>query len=113
MNNKDRTLGSCRVCHSHNIVYLYHTYNEHSKTTTLMHYRCKKCGSVFIGNDIDSEELSIAYSTLDSKKYYEEIESENRKKMTDAIENLKELISKNDSIIDIGTGNGLFVELLN
>ena len=113
MNNKDRTVRSCRVCDSHNIVYLCDTYNEHSKTTKISHYRCNECGSVFVGNDIDNEELGIAYSTLDSKKYYEEIESENRKKMATAIEHLKELISKNDSIIDIGTGNGLFVELLN
>jgi len=113
MNNNDRTICSCRVCDSHNIVYLCDTYNEHSKTTTMSHYRCNECGSVFVGNDVESEELSVAYSTLDSKEYYEEIESENRKKMATAIGHLQDLISKNDSIIDIGTGNGLFVELLN
>ncbi len=113
MNKKDRTVGSCRVCRSHNIVYLCDTDNEHSKTTIISHYRCVECGSVFVGNNIDSEELGVAYSTLDSKKYYEEIESENRKKMATAIEYLKKIVSKKGRIIDIGTGNGLFVEMQN
>jgi 2-polyprenyl-3-methyl-5-hydroxy-6-metoxy-1,4-benzoquinol methylase len=112
MNMKDLTDGCCRVCSSANIVYLCDTYNEHSETTAIRNYRCNECGSVFVGNDIDRKELGIAYSTLDSKKYYEEIESENRRKMATAIGNLKEILSKRDTIIDIGTGNGLFVELL-
>lgn len=102
---------SCRICNSANIVYLCDTYNEHSKTTILSHYKCIECGSVFIGNNIDSEELDIAYSTLDSKRF-EETEATNRKKMTTAINHLKLLIRKSSSIIDIGTGNGLLVELL-
>ena len=113
MNNKDRTISGCRVCGSRHVVYLCDTYNEHSKTTTISNYKCNDCGSVYVGNDIDSEELGVAYSTLNAKKYYEEIESENQKKMATAIEHLRELISKNDSIIDIGTGNGSFVQLLN
>ena len=113
MNNRDRTICSCRVCDSHNTVYLCDTHNEHSKTMTINHYRCNECGSVFVGNDIGSEELGVAYSTLDSKKYYDEIKSENRKKMATAIGHLKDLISKNDNIIDVGTGDGFFVELLN
>jgi hypothetical protein len=101
MNNKDRTICSCRVCGSHNVVYLCDTYNEHSKTTAMSNYRCNECGSVFVGNDIEREELCVAYSTLDLKKYYEEIESEHRKKMATAIEDLKDLIFKNDSVIDV------------
>jgi len=115
MNNKAQInfcCGSCRVCDSCKIVYLCDTFNEHSKTETFSNYRCNECGSVFVGNNIDSVELGVAYASLDSKKYYEEIESENRKKMAAAISHLKNLISKDDSIIDIGTGNGLFVEFL-
>lgn len=112
MKRKDRSNICCRVCSSNNVVYLCDTYNEHSQTTTIRNYRCNECGAAFVGNDIDSKELCIAYSTLDSKKYYEEIESQNRKKMATAIGHLKEVLSKKDSIIDIGTGNGLFVELL-
>lgn len=112
MNNKERSNPKCRVCGSAHTIYLCKTYNEHSKTTTLIHYRCVECGSVFVGNNVDSEELGIAYSTLDAKKYYEEIENENKKKMATATSHLKELIPQSSSIIDIGTGNGLFVELL-
>ena len=112
MGKKEFENPKCRVCRSEITNYLCDTYNEHSKTTKISHYRCFRCGSVFVGNDIDSEELSVAYSTLDSKKYFEEIESENRKKMVTSISHLNTLISHGDSIIDIGAGNGFFVELL-
>jgi 2-polyprenyl-3-methyl-5-hydroxy-6-metoxy-1,4-benzoquinol methylase len=103
---------NCRVCLSTNTVYLCETYNEHSKTSLLKHYRCAECGSVFVGNTVDSDELRAAYSTLVSTQYYEEIDGENRKKMAMAIGHLGELIPRSASIIDIGTGNGLFVEML-
>ena len=112
MAKKEQSGLNCRICGSASTVYLCDTYNEHSKSTILHHYRCSGCGSVFVGNSIDGEELGIAYSTLDSKKYYEEIVSENEKKMATAIGNLRNIISPCDAIIDIGTGNGLFVELL-
>lgn len=102
---------TCRICNSPNIVYLCDTYNERSKTKILNHYKCIECGSVFVGNNVDSEELNIAYSTLDSKGL-EEIEVTNRKKMNTAINHLKVIIRKSNSIIDIGTGDGLLVKLL-
>lgn len=103
---------NCRVCGSLTTDYLCDTYNEHSNSTVLNHYRCVQCGSVFVGNNIDSEELGVAYSTLDFKTYYEEIQNENKKKMATAIGHLTTLIPKSSSIVDIGTGNGLFVEFL-
>lgn len=112
MMKKNRSSSFCRVCGSDSIVYLCETYNEHSETTTIRHYRCNECGSVFVGNHISSGELGIAYSTLDSKKYYEEIESTNRRKMASSIGDLKNLVSTKDAVIDIGTGNGFFVGLL-
>lgn len=112
MEDENRTIDNCRVCGVTDIAYLCDTYNEHSKTTSISNYICSTCGSVFVGNNVDSEELGVAYSTLDSKKYYEEIESENTKKMHVIIANLKKLVPLNKSIIDIGTGNGLFVQLL-
>ena len=112
MGNREQCGHSCRVCGYNNAVHLCNTHNEHSHTTVLRHYRCVACGSVFVGNHIDGAELGIAYSTLDTHKYYEEIERENRKKMATAIKHLKELIPQSSSIIDIGTGNGLFVEML-
>jgi hypothetical protein len=47
-----------------------------------------------------SEEMGVAYFTLDSKKYYEEIESEKRKKMPTAIGHWEGLI-RNDSISEM------------
>lgn len=112
MDTKRQAVQNCRVCGSTNTRYLCDTYNEHSKTAMISNYRCAECGSVFVGNDINSEELGVAYSSLDSKKYYEEIESGHKKKIAAAIGDLKALVSQNNSIIDIGTGNGSFVELL-
>ncbi len=112
MDTKRQAIQNYRVCGSANTLYLCDTYNEHSKTAMISHYRCTECGSVFVGNDINSEELGVAYSSLGSKKYYEEIESEHKKKIATAIGDLKALVSQNNSIIDIGTGNGSFVELL-
>ena len=112
MKNEKRMIDKCRVCGDKDISYLCNTFNEHSKTTSISHYRCSTCGSVFVGNDIDSEELGVAYSTLDSKKYYEEIESETTNKMNTGAKYLETVMPYSNSIIDIGTGNGLFVEIL-
>ncbi len=75
-------------------------------------FRCKECGCVFVANTITNDELGQAYSTLDSDSYYADIEVENRDKMMTAIKHLDSYISKKASIIDIGTGNGLFVKIL-
>jgi 2-polyprenyl-3-methyl-5-hydroxy-6-metoxy-1,4-benzoquinol methylase len=113
MKNEKQMIEKCRVCAATTgIVYLCDTYNEHSKTTSISHYRCTTCGSVFVGNSVDGEELGVAYSTLDSKKYYEEIVSENIKKMNTSSGYLKSVVHHDASIIDVGTGDGLFVEVL-
>ena len=102
----------CRVCGSNAVVFLCETQNEHSSTTVIRNYRCSECGSVFVANDITIDELGQAYSTLDSTFYYADIETENREKMVTAIKHLSKIISKDDSVIDIGTGNGMFVAML-
>lgn len=101
----------CKVC-GKNAGYLCDTHNEHSRTEILHHYRCVECGLVFVGNQIDNEELGVAYSTLDNESYYEEIKNENLKKMKGAVRDLVNLTSKESKIIDIGTGNGQFIEIL-
>ena len=103
---------TCRICGSKRFEYLCTTFNEHSKTTQIANYRCMECGSVFVGNEIDAEELSVAYSDLNTTEYYKEIYSENKKKMAISIGHLESLAPKNVKIIDIGCGDGLFVEML-
>lgn len=102
----------CKICRSKNTKSLCKTYNEHSETKILNHYKCIECGTVFIGNDINSEELKTAYSYLNWKKYYRDIEIENKKKILTAVCNLKNLLNTSCNIIDIGTGNGLFIDIL-
>jgi len=65
-----------------------------------------------VSNRFTSDELSQAYSGLDSSGYYADIEKENHAKMALAIANLREVVKPNESIIDIGTGNGMFVSML-
>ena len=67
----------CRVCDNVGVKFLCYTENEHSSTKKLNHYRCNNCGSVFVGNKVESEELGHAYATLDTKDYYANIEIEN------------------------------------
>lgn len=103
---------SCRVCDSTETHWLCDTHNTHSQTVTLDHYRCRSCGSVFVGNRVDHEELAVAYGTLDSDTYYAEIGEENTRKMLDSIADLKALGLQKAKLIDIGTGDGMFVPLL-
>jgi len=105
-------LPACRVCGSARIQLLCRTKNDSSPTTPISHFRCRDCGSVFVGDVIDSAELGIAYSKLDTTQYYEDISTENRAKMAAAIASLGGLTRLSASIIDVGTGDGLFVELL-
>lgn len=101
----------CRVCASSRTRFLCTTPNEHSATSILSHYRCRDCGSVFVGNPVTTDELATAYATLDSGPYYAEIEREECRKMASAIVDLAHL-AKHAAIIDIGTGNALFLRQL-
>jgi len=105
-------LGACRVCGSLGVFHLCQTPNEHSKTSPLDHFRCADCGSVFVGNAVDSEELGVAYASLNTKSYFEEVDVESRSKMASAIRALERFLTKDSKIIDVGTGSGLFVEIL-
>ena len=102
----------CRVCSADDVSWLCDTPNTHSATTPLNHYRCAACGSVFVGNQVDHAELGVAYGTLDSDTYYREIADETRRKMCSAIADLRALRRQSGALIDIGTGNGMFVPLL-
>ena len=103
----------CRVCNNADVTFLCFTKNEHSYSTVLNNYKCNNCSTVFVGNKVESEELGVAYATLNTKDYYKDIEIENKKKMNTAIVHLESSIEKQSEIIDIGTGNGLFIKLLN
>ena len=70
----------CRVCDCAEITFLCSTENEHSSRTELNHYKCNNCGSVFIGDKVESEELEVAYATLYTIDYYKDIEIENKNK---------------------------------
>ena len=111
-NIKTTNINECRLCGSKNISFILKTFNKHSQTSILEHFKCLKCETVFIGNKISNEELSNAYRSLNTAKYYSEINQVNKEKYLTVMNNLKSKLQKNASIIDIGTGDGLFINLM-
>lgn len=113
MKPSEPTSAICTVCGSGEVDFLCTTPNGHSRTQDLSNFRCRSCGLVFVGDHFDDEELGEAYSTLDSTEYYAEIVEENRKKMAAAVANLRKIVDPaKAAIIDIGTGNGEFLNVL-
>ena len=102
---------NCKICET-SAHYLCETYNEHSKSSTLHHYRCQECGLVFVGDQLDTQELGEAYSTLERSLYYEEIKQTNQKKLLTSAEDLARIADKRSKVVDIGTGNGAFLQVL-
>ena len=88
------------------------TPNEHGVVEKISNYACRDCGVAFVGNHFTDTDLASAYATVGGD-YYEEIRTENREKMRTATANLKRFAKTGDSIIDIGTGNGEFIRVLN
>lgn len=103
---------ACKICGDKKPLFLCDTFNGHSSTRQLSHYRCSSCGLVFVGNKISNDELGEAYSTLDSSSYYEEIHNENLKKMEFSAREMLSFSNKSARVIDIGTGNGMFLKVL-
>jgi SAM-dependent methyltransferase len=101
----------CKVCGSSTAL-VGQTPNEHSKTSPLHHFRCTACGLVFVGDHIEVDELGQAYGGLDQGSYYEEIKIENNRKMQASVDDLRRLASPTSRILDLGTGNGRFLEML-
>jgi len=108
----DKENDSCPICRAASPKYLCNTHNGHSSTKSLRHCRCRSCGLVFVGNHFDDDELGEAYGGLNSTEYYNEIRTENLRKMDQATSNLKEFLELEDRIIDIGTGDGSFIRVL-
>ena len=102
---------SCKICGeaSHFLCITQQDLNP----TTLRHHRCGSCGTVFIENQITSDELAKAYKSLNWTAYYEETQSEMRRKMASSMADLEMIkVHKDSWILDIGTGNGSFPALL-
>lgn len=107
----DTLHSSCKVCGT-SAYLLCKNHNEHGNIKTIYSYRCTGCGLVFVGNEITSDDLGHAYSTLDTEEYYEETGSTAKNKFTASLQNFEKLgIKKNSAILDIGTGNGDFLLL--
>jgi SAM-dependent methyltransferase len=105
---------SCKVCGGRS-KFLCTTPNEHGPISRLDHYRCQKCGLVFVGTSLTADDLCLAYSTIDLTGYFEEIRNENRAKFETASRALLQLLhdgrgadATRAAVLDIGGGNGDF-----
>lgn len=108
----DFTAVACKVCggHAH---FLCTTHNQHGPIRRVNHFRCERCGLVFVGNHLSREEIGAAYATLDASAYYDEIRAENRRKFKRAIGDIQALpCGTRQRVLDIGSGNGEFCEQL-
>lgn len=102
---------ACKIC-GNAAVFLGTTRNPQTATHTLHHCRCGTCGLVFVGDAISNEELSAAYGSFDQDDYYEQIRDETLRKFDSAIVDLRRMATPESRILDVGTGNGGFLERL-
>lgn len=101
----------CRVCGSADTEFLCFTHlTADPRSARLSNRRCRACGSVFIGTPVTTEALAAAYGLIDSDAYYGSIQEETGRKMASALADLATL-PRDAALLDVGTGNGLFVEM--
>ena len=112
-NNQFRSELNCKICTSASLEFICETENTHSPTRTIENVRCRRCGLVFVANEFTDEELGTAYGTLDSTEYYNEIARENREKMRTAASNILKFADRYARVLDVGTGDGEFIRVLN
>jgi SAM-dependent methyltransferase len=103
---------TCRVCGSTRSRYLCTTHNEHSETARLDNFRCRDCGSVFIGNAVSDEELARAYASLDEAAYYQETAEASARKFECAARDVLSIAAPSAALLDVGGGNGAFCRAL-
>ncbi|HEX2206161.1 MAG TPA: class I SAM-dependent methyltransferase [Longimicrobium sp.] len=101
----------CRVCGSAATDFLCFTPATNAAAAArLSTRRCRDCGSVFIGTPVTAGMLADAYG-WNQENYYRAIEDTNDRKMSAALRELAGLLDPDAALLDLGTGNGRFVEL--
>lgn len=103
---------TCKLCGAP-AQFLCATHNEHGPIANILNFRCPRCGLVFVGNPINNDDLATAYSGFDSHEYYGEVGATELAKFAASLANLERLgLTKEKSLLDIGTGNGDFLAYL-
>lgn len=100
----------CRVCGSAATDLLCFTRVPGTESARLSNRRCRECGSVFIGTPVTAGMLADAYG-WNQEIYYRAIRETNDRKMSAALRELSGLLQPDSALLDLGTGNGRFVEL--
>lgn len=102
---------SCRVCGSTATEFLCWTPITEGRSGRLSNRRCGDCGSVFIGTRLTNDALAEAYGSFSAERYYGNIETTNDRKLAAALRELGARLPRDAAVLDLGTGNGRFVEL--
>ena len=100
----------CRVCGSSRVRFLISNTNDcGEQRVSINHYRCRSCGSVFVGTSLTTAQLEAAYAALsgafgDERELFAKWEA--------ATTALKREITPSASILDVGAAEGGFVSHL-
>jgi len=97
----EKTLQNCRLCKSPEIKFIL-------KKDDVLIFKCRDCGMVFLGNDMDEEsikELYKYYSPTGFSNHLSPVTKIRYEKLLDGFEKYR----KNNRLIDIGCGAGYFI----
>ena len=101
MNAQERILQECRLCKSTRIKYLL-------KKDNALIFKCRDCGMVFLGNDMDEESIKGLYryySSTGFSNFLSPVTKLRYEKLLDGFEKYR----KNNRLIDVGCGAGYFM----
>jgi 2-polyprenyl-3-methyl-5-hydroxy-6-metoxy-1,4-benzoquinol methylase len=87
-------------------------FTDGEREDVLRHFRCVRCGLVYIGNVVRNEALQQGYLEIDARQYYAEVGAATRRKFETSIRDLDKLLQPSSAILDIGAGNGMFIAML-
>ncbi len=105
----------CRVCASPNTYHLCDTVNPFTSrcnVSRIQNFKCRDCGVVFVGNSFTQDQITRFYGEYDQSLYFDELEASGRAKFAPTVEYLKSALPTDAALIDIGTGDGLFIQML-
>ncbi len=106
--------GICKVCRSKS-QYFFSLDNKLGKPPVLDIFLCNYCGLLFVANTLTVEQIAHAHGMLDQTKYYQEIAVSTERKISRAVRDIRKLLPSgpnNSSLLDIGCGDGHFLEAL-
>jgi SAM-dependent methyltransferase len=101
----------CKICDGR-ARYLYTTPNAYGGPAELKHYRCTRCGLVFVGSHVTLKQVGRAYEEMEAGGGEHQTPRESELKFRAALEALRVSVGSAGHALDIGAGRGEFAQLL-